>query len=1119
MAVYKIFVSSTGDVGRERLLAEHVVRRIAVEFQDRVEVQPYFWEYEPMESKRDYQENIPLTSDFDVVICILWKRLGSPLSVKHERPGGGRWRSGTEFELVTALESYKTRGAPDIFIFKNDTKPTFEADEEGEGAKTEADLAQWKAAIAFIKEWSEGEQDGQRFFKAAVNRYQTLDQFEQVLEKVLRSKLNERFPPPSDRSDSAAPREVAPSNLPDAKPFVRWVSAVAVTPDGRRAISASEDQTLQLWDLETGQTLRTLQGHTSAVGAVAVTPDGRRAISASEDQTLRLWDLETGQTLRTLQGHTSAVDAVAVTPDGHRAISASEDQTLRLWDLETGQTLRTLQGHTSAVGTVAVTTDGRRAVSGSADKTARLWDLSAKDPGANPVVLRGHEDAVNAVAISPDNHWVVTGSGDATARLWDLSAKDPGANPVVLHGHEDAVNAVVISPDNRWVITGSWDATARLWDLSAKDPGANPVVLRGHDSRINAVAVSPDNRWLVTGSDDKTVRVWDLSAKDPAANPVVLRGHDDRVTGVAVTADGRRVVSDSNDRTLRLWDLESGRELAAFPGSLRNERVAAHPDAPAIIDQLGRDTFAEVIAARIKEVWKARHPNGSRTEDVPIGAFMIHIHGPWGSGKTSVLNFLRADLKKEVPSHQWVIVDFNAWRYQRIRPPWWTLIREIYVQSVHSVGFSRSLSLRLCWFFWRIQADWLPVLSAVVLMAMAVALASGVIKFTPNQPAPAGALPSPTASALPSATASATPAKPMSDGLANTMELGLKVVTACLAAGASLVAFSRSLVFGSARAAQTYMDLKSDPLRPIIKIFENVVKAVNRPVVVFVDDLDRCESKYVVELLEGIQTLFREAPITYVVAADRKWICSSFEKEYDAFGKTIGELGRPLGYLFLDKMFQISVSVPRLSPEVQRRYWEALLRARGSKDSELDNEQAERAQMRLEAQDKAKGADTPEKLQEMIDSALGDPLREQAVRAAAAKQITSPPASQKLEHRLQPFAPLLEPNPRSMKRLVNAYGMHLATHFLEGRSVSPESIVRWTIIELRWPLLADFLAARPQSIAVLASGKLHSSVDVENPHELEKLYDDKEVKAVLGYDSKGAIPLDERSIRQIVGTL
>src|SRR6516165_11228899 len=172
MSAYKIFISSPGDVGRERHLAEQVIRRVAAEFQNRVEVKPYFWEYEPMESTRDYQENIPLTSDFDLVICILWKRLGNPLSVKHQRPGGGRWNSGTEFELVTALEAKKKRVVPDIFIFKNDTEPLFDAKNL---EKTRADLDQLEKLRNFITDWCEGIQEGQRVFKAAVNRYQALD--------------------------------------------------------------------------------------------------------------------------------------------------------------------------------------------------------------------------------------------------------------------------------------------------------------------------------------------------------------------------------------------------------------------------------------------------------------------------------------------------------------------------------------------------------------------------------------------------------------------------------------------------------------------------------------------------------------------------------------------------------------------------------------------------------------------------------------------------------------------------------------------------------------------------------------------------------------------------------
>lgn len=114
---------------------------------------------------------------------------------------------------------------------------------------------------------------------------------------------------------------------------------MAALTDGRRALSGSRDNTLRLWDLASGATLRTLQGHTDDVETVAVRADGRRALSGSRDQTLRLWNLGSGETLRILEGHTREVTAVAVFADGRRALSGSRDQTLRLWDLASGEAL------------------------------------------------------------------------------------------------------------------------------------------------------------------------------------------------------------------------------------------------------------------------------------------------------------------------------------------------------------------------------------------------------------------------------------------------------------------------------------------------------------------------------------------------------------------------------------------------------------------------------------------------------------------------------------------------------------------------------------------------------------------------------------------------------------
>ena len=164
------------------------------------------------------------------------------------------------------------------------------------------------------------------------------------------------------------------------------VNAVALTPDGKRAISASGDKTLKVWDLETGRTLRTLEGHSASVFGVAVTADGKRAVSASEDKTLKVWDLETGRALRTLEGHSASVSGAAVTPDGKWAVSASEGKTLKLWDLTTGAELRTLEGQSGAVLGVALTAEGL-AVSASADTTLKVWDLNRSDVTQQDVLV------------------------------------------------------------------------------------------------------------------------------------------------------------------------------------------------------------------------------------------------------------------------------------------------------------------------------------------------------------------------------------------------------------------------------------------------------------------------------------------------------------------------------------------------------------------------------------------------------------------------------------------------------------------------------------------------------------------------------------------------------------
>jgi len=364
-----------------------------------------------------------------------------------------------------------------------------------------------------------------------------------------------------------------------------WVSAVAVTPDGKHAISGSLDNTLRVWDIESGEEIQRLVGHTSSVDAVAVTPDGKHAISGSWDNTLMVWDIESGEEIQRLVGHTGEVSAVAVTPDGKHAISGSSDKTLRVWDIESGEEIQTLEGHTAEVDAVAVTPDGKHAISGSWDNTLMVWDIES---GEEMQTLVGHTNWVNTVAVTPDGKHTISGSNDNTLMVWDIES---GEEIQTLVGHTNGVNAVAITPDGKHAITGSDDKILMVWDIES---GEEIQRLVGHTREVDAVAVTPDGKHIISGSRDDTLRVWDIESGEEMQT---LEGLTLWVDAVAVTPDGKHIISGSGDKILRVWDIESGQVLASFSGDAPLRACAISPDGRTIVagDTLGRVHFLRLI--------------------------------------------------------------------------------------------------------------------------------------------------------------------------------------------------------------------------------------------------------------------------------------------------------------------------------------------------------------------------------------------------------------------------------------------------------------------------------------------------------------------------------------------
>ena len=293
------------------------------------------------------------------------------------------------------------------------------------------------------------------------------------------------------------------------------VCAIALSLACRRVVSGSDDETLKVWDMDSGRLLRALdtgwlrsrKKYCPSVHAVVLTPDGRQVIagfsgnSSHPIKNLKLWDLKSGRLLRTMWGHTrystASANAVAYTTNGTRVVCVSDNGALQMWDLVSGWLLRTIEELSFGVEALALTPDGRQVVvSLSLDPTLRVWEWES---GQLLHLLKGHTSYVNAVALTPDGRQVVTGSSDTTLKVWELES---GRLLRSLEGHTDSVNAVALTPDGRKAISGSRDKTLKLWDLESGQTG----LLFTHDAEIKCLSLSSNMCWLAFG--DEIGRVW-----------------------------------------------------------------------------------------------------------------------------------------------------------------------------------------------------------------------------------------------------------------------------------------------------------------------------------------------------------------------------------------------------------------------------------------------------------------------------------------------------------------------------------------------------------------------------------------------------------------------------------
>ncbi len=388
---------------------------------------------------------------------------------------------------------------------------------------------------------------------------------------------------------SRDPRPPCPSSQPLCRFALKCESDrilyVSVTADGRFALSATPKMWnrapfVQMWDLSTGECVKTLTGIGTEVNAISATPDAKKVVAVVDNCTLRVWDLQTGRCIKAFAIECDSIRSIAITPDGMLAVIAeskcAEEETpdprrpgkipaFQVWDLIGRHRMWSLGGPVAGPNVVGMGANGWSALSWDSYGVLRVWDITT---GLCSYVLKGEAGTHCALAVTPDGEKAVSSGYGLGLCVWNLVERKYAAIPLLIG--QDVIS-VAITPDGRICVSGGADGKLRVWDLIEVRCLRTIECQQGS---VNCVAVTPDGKLAVSGGNDGTLRVWDLAA---GREPRSLKKHSNIISRVKIASNRHTALSEGWDGS-QCWDFTTGEHLKDLSGRTEGEEGYIYND-------------------------------------------------------------------------------------------------------------------------------------------------------------------------------------------------------------------------------------------------------------------------------------------------------------------------------------------------------------------------------------------------------------------------------------------------------------------------------------------------------------------------------------------------------------